>query len=93
MTADEVRALYEYTIPGPGAVPRWGSFDRTLVGVLLAEIDRLKAGRFTEEEFQNLCHNFTPDDRERFEAGCRAYQDKLSGGCPVAPKEGRDHAD
>jgi hypothetical protein len=84
MTADEVRALYAET-PGDGRV----FFSRAHVGVLLAEVDRLKAGRFTEEEFQDLCHTFTPDDRERFEAGCRAYWAKLFGACPAAPQEGR----
>jgi hypothetical protein len=94
MTADEVRAEYgQLQWPGATDVPVWRVFSREQVGVLLAEIDRLKAGRFTEEEFQNLCHQFTPDDRERFEAGCRAYQAKLFGVCPAAPKEGRDHAD
>jgi hypothetical protein len=33
-------------------------------------------------------HGFTPDDRERFEAGCRAHQDKLFGGRPAAPGAG-----
>lgn len=46
---------------------------------LLAEIDRLKRGDFTEEEFQNLCHNFSADDVCRFRRGCLAYQAKLFG--------------
>ncbi len=46
---------------------------------LLAEIQRLKEGRFTEEEFQNLCHNFSACDRQRFQEGCRQYQEKLFG--------------
>jgi hypothetical protein len=53
------------------------------VTVLKAEIERLKAGRFTEEEFQNLCHNFTCEDRKRFEEGCKTYQEKLFGGSTV----------
>jgi hypothetical protein len=44
------------------------------------EIDRLKRGDFTEEEFQALCHNFSEDDEARFKAGCEAYQRKLFGG-------------
>lgn len=52
---------------------------------LHAEIERLKAGRFTEEEFQALCHNLTGADRERFEAGCRAYQDQLFGPRELTP--------
>lgn len=43
------------------------------------EIERLKAGRFTEEEFQNLCHTFSEDDECRFKAGCVEYHKKLFG--------------
>jgi hypothetical protein len=46
---------------------------------LVRENNRLRAGEFTEEEFQNLCHNFTPDDECRFKAGCEMYQRKLFG--------------
>ena len=46
---------------------------------LQAEVSRLKAGTFTEEEFQNLCHTFSEDDACRFRAGCEAYQKKLFG--------------
>ena len=49
------------------------------VGRLRQEIMRLTRGDFTEEEFQNLCHNFTPEDAERFAEGCRQYQSKLFG--------------
>lgn len=44
MTVDDVRRLYNETLQGlPGKTfPRWGKFDRDCVGVLLAEIDRLK---------------------------------------------------
>lgn len=44
---------------------------------LRAEVERLKAGNFTEEEFQNLCHNLDGSDADRFRAGCRSYQQKL----------------
>jgi len=44
------------------------------------EVTRLKAGDFTEEEFQNLCHNkeksVSPED---FCRGCEEYQRKLFG--------------
>jgi hypothetical protein len=50
---------------------------------LVAEVRRLRAGRFTEEEFQGLCHGLSPDDRRRFEQGCRDYQAKLFG--PITP--------
>lgn len=46
---------------------------------LKAEIERLKRGDFTEDEFQNLCHKFDDSDAKRFVEGCRQYQDKLFG--------------
>lgn len=44
------------------------------------EIERLLRGDFTEEEFQNLCHNFSEQDAERFKHECIEYQKKLFGG-------------
>jgi hypothetical protein len=62
-----------------------------LYHALLAEAVRLRRGEFTEEEFQNLCHNFTADDRERFRRGLRgvpAQTVRLSqGGQPVTREE------
>lgn len=46
---------------------------------LCAEIDRLKAGRFTPEEFQNLCHHLDETKRASFYQGCADYQRKLFG--------------
>lgn len=46
---------------------------------LAAEVVRLKKGDFTEQEFQNLCHNFSADDVARFKQGCTEYQRKLFG--------------
>ena len=43
------------------------------------EIERLLSGKFTEAEFQGLCHNFSEDDADRFREGCKAYQAKLFG--------------
>lgn len=50
------------------------------------EIARLKEGKFTEVEFQNLCHNMTVDGQPvttetvcRFKRGCEEYQKKLFG--------------
>lgn len=40
---------------------------------------RLREGKFTEEEFQNLCHAFSPEDQERFKTGCKEYWKKLFG--------------
>lgn len=49
--------------------------------ILKKEINRLKEGNLSEEEFQNLCHNLCKLKltREQFEQGCRDYQDKLFG--------------
>jgi hypothetical protein len=45
-----------------------------------SEADRLKAGRFTPEEFQNLCHTREVQDGfEAFGLGCIAYQRQLFG--------------
>jgi Tfp pilus assembly protein PilO len=44
-----------------------------------AEVERLKRGDFTEEEFHNLCHNLSEDDEQRFKQGCSDYQKKLFG--------------
>ncbi len=49
------------------------------VDYLESEIVRLKRGDFTEKEFQDLCHHFSEDDRERFKAGCKEYQRQLFG--------------
>jgi hypothetical protein len=41
------------------------------INCLLAELDRLREGRFTEEEFQGLCHQVCKEDGpQRFAAGC-----------------------
>lgn len=46
---------------------------------LYEENERLKRGDFTEEEFQNLFHKFSPSDESRFKQGCIEYQEKLFG--------------
>ncbi len=33
---------------------------------LADEVERLRRGDFTEQEFQNLCHNFDESDERRF---------------------------
>ncbi len=82
MTIDEIRAYYEEKIADD--IPRWGKFDRVLVGILLDEITRLKEGNFTPEEFHNLCHNRKPPvTREEFAEGCRWYQEQLFGKEPM----------
>lgn len=49
------------------------------VGTLCKEIERLKAGRFTEGEFQNLCHTCSEIDCDNFQQGCFRYWVKLFG--------------
>jgi hypothetical protein len=61
MTAEDVRRMYGETLERAPALPRYGSFDRECVRALLLEIDRLKAGRFTEKELQSLHHTLRPD--------------------------------
>ena len=51
-----IRQLYK-KLTGTTNARHWASFGRAVAGELLEEIDRLKEGKFTDEEFQNLCHN------------------------------------
>lgn len=52
----------------------------TLFQIDSTEFKRLLSGDFTQEEFQNLCHNMNPDcKRSDFEKGCKDYTDKLFG--------------
>ena len=46
---------------------------------LRAEVERLKAGDFTDEEFQNLCHCIPEQNRDEFFKGCAEYQRRLFG--------------
>jgi hypothetical protein len=50
MTAEDVRRMYHETLERAPNLPRYGSFDRDCVAVLLLEIDRLEAGRFKESD-------------------------------------------
>ncbi len=51
---------------------------------MMAENERLKAGRFTEDEFQGLCHTLSAaDGPQRFCEGCEAYQKQLFGESPI----------
>lgn len=54
---------------------------------LRREIERLKAGDFTPEEFQALCHNLHLKDEpitpQAFCDGCESYQVKLFGESPI----------
>jgi hypothetical protein len=54
--------------------------DGCVINRLGSEVKRLREGRFTPEEIQNLCHNRHPCSREEFEQGCRDYTNKLFGG-------------
>lgn len=55
---------------------------------LRREIERLKAGDFTEQEFNALCHNLHLKDEpitpQAFCDGCEEYQVKLFGESPIA---------
>lgn len=55
------------------------------------EVERLKAGKFTEEEFQGLCHGLSedPSNAREFFRGCEDYQRKLFGRSAVAEERGR----
>lgn len=46
---------------------------------LECEISRLKGGKFTEDELQNLCHNLDSSQCKSFLKGCRSYQVSLFG--------------
>lgn len=51
---------------------------------LQSEVRRLKAGDFTEDEFQNLCHKMNENNGpQKFCDGCEAYQQKLFGWSPI----------
>jgi hypothetical protein len=43
------------------------------------EVERLKAGNFSDDELQNLCHQFPPEKVCSFRNGCTQYQVKLFG--------------
>lgn len=52
------------------------------------DCERLKAGKFTKEEFNNLCHETDkPMTCEEFSQGCCDYQKKLFGYSPFEKKE------
>lgn len=43
------------------------------------EVARLKEGKFTPEELQNLCHNLPKENLVAFGKGCEEYQKSLFG--------------
>ena len=49
------------------------------IKLLEAEVERLKRGDFTDDEFQNLCHNLPQAKMVCFQKGCEEYQKKLFG--------------
>lgn len=56
----------------------WGT-----VKTLVETHNRLKEGKLTEEEFQNLCHNLPQDSGCRFIYGCRQWWKKLGFKDPI----------
>src|SRR4051794_19041569 len=76
ISVDLIRQLYDEKVElndGTRHVAKL-AFDRCYVGTLLEEIDRLKAGKFTEDEFQNLCHCMDETKECQFKQGCEEYQ-------------------
>jgi hypothetical protein len=78
--------LVGHSLPFRRAITSNDWFDKTLRKLyesLSKEIDRLKAGDLTPDEFQNLCHNLhlkdKPCSRAEFEAGCRECADRIFG--------------
>lgn len=58
-----------------------------LLRALADEVERLRRGEFTPEEFQNLCHNTdTQAGFDAFADGCEAYQRKMFGRCRAKGK-------
>lgn len=58
-----------------------------IVSAMADEIERLRRGDFTSDEFQNLCHNTKIQDGfEAFADGCEAYQQKMFGRCRTKGK-------
>ena len=49
------------------------------IKLLEAEVERLKRGDFTDDEFQNLCHSMPQAKMNCFQKGCEEYQKKLFG--------------
>lgn len=55
---------------------------KSIIRRMAFQIDRLKAGAFTPEELQGLCHSGLGEDDIRYDAfcnGCTEYQRKLFG--------------
>lgn len=52
---------------------------RATARAAMAEIERLREGEFSDEEFQHLCHCVPETDREAFFTGCADYQRSLLG--------------
>ena len=50
-----------------------------MVKHLQAEVARLKAGKYTPEELQHLCHNLSEEDERAFGKGGEEFQKKLFG--------------
>ena len=83
--ASAISFLSKAPMPREAMVVRRLAFERdTLKGTII----RLLRGDFTDEEFQNLCHNLDESDFEKFCDGCDAYQMKLFGKCRTG---WRDH--
>jgi hypothetical protein len=67
----------EFAVTTPDYVKLAEARDR--IYNLEQEVKRLKEGRFTDEELQDLCHNMSEKNAAAFKQGCTAYQKKLLG--------------
>ena len=89
MTTDDLYDISELVIPPTSteiaaliASLADSPIRKMIVRRLAFQLDRLKAGAFTPEELQGLCHSGLAEDDQRFEAfcdGCSEYQRKLFG--------------
>lgn len=74
----DMRAIKRWKEAGPDRDLTWPDHADLCVW-LLEEIERLKAGKFTPDELQGLCHGLTEEDEQAFNSGCLKYQEKLFG--------------
>ncbi len=78
MTIDDIRRLHAETLQGLPEFRRWGKFDRNCVGLLLAEIDKLRdAERAAAERMKARCVQEAEDAPLCCECG-RGYLDCIA---------------
>lgn len=75
--SDDYLRIYHYGHDAGRSIQH--TIESKIIAELTSEIQRLKSGDFTEEEFQHLCHCIPESDRERFFQGCLDYQRQILG--------------